>query len=97
MAARHRKHHMKHHKASGGKIEHAGGNPEVIKEAEEKKKGGKVHHMKMHGHHGKHRLDRPGRKRGGRVGADLSPLSSAKRDSKADAEPKSQVGGASPD
>jgi hypothetical protein len=33
----------------------------------------------MHGHSAKHRLDRPGRKRGGRVGADMAPLSSAGR------------------
>lgn len=92
MAARHKK----KHKAEGGKVEHAGGNPEVIKEAEEKKKGGKVM-GKMHGGKSKHRLDRPGRKRGGRVGADMAPLSTATRHSKADAEPKSQQGGESHD
>lgn len=58
---------------SGGK-EDGGGNPAVISEAKERKKGGKV---KMAGAKAKHRLDRPGRKRGGRVGADGSPLSSA--------------------
>ena len=95
MAARHK---MKH-KARGGKadgIEVASGNPEVIKEAEEKKRGGKVM-GKMHGAMSRHRLDRPGRKRGGRVGADMSPLSSANRDSSADKEPRSQVGTKSPD
>jgi len=72
--ARHKK------KASGGMVdmnggrEKGGGNPAVIKEAEERKKGGKV---KMAGAKAKHRLDKPGRKTGGRVGADRSPLSSA--------------------
>ena len=47
------------------------------------KKGGKAHHAKggkVHHAEGKmahHRLDRKGRKTGGRVGADKSPLSSA--------------------
>ena len=44
----------------------------VFKEAMERKRGGKVHGDMM-----KKRLDRPGRKRGGRVGADSAPLSSA--------------------
>lgn len=80
--------HKKHHKASGGKIEVDSGEPEVIKEAEEKKKGGKVL-GKMHGKMPHHRLDRPGRKRGGRVGADTSPLSSAHKTAAADAAPHS--------
>lgn len=88
MAARHKKHHEKAHKASGGEIKNAGGNPYVEEEAEEKKKGGKVV-GKMHGKHSKHRLDRPGRKRGGRVGADMSPLTGAHKASSADAEPRS--------
>ena len=46
------------------------------KEAEDKKKGGRVKHH-MAGAKAKHRLDKPGRKRGGRVGADHAPLSSA--------------------
>lgn len=83
MAARHKK-----HKAAGGKIANAGGNPEVEKEAEEKKKGGKVV-GKMHGGHSKHRLDRPGRKRGGRVGANMAPLSTAHSTSSPDAAPHS--------
>lgn len=70
-----KKHHGKH-KASGGRTHmKVSGNPDVFKEAEERKRGGKVH--KMHGSHPAHRLDRPGRKTGGRVGADKSPLSSA--------------------
>ena len=82
MAARHRK-----AKASGGPVK-AGGNPEVFKEAEEKKRGGKAL-GKMHGGMSRHRLDRPGRKTGGRVGADRSPLSSAHGTGSAPAEPKS--------
>lgn len=39
------------------------------------KHGGKVHHAE--GKMAHHRLDRKGRKTGGRVGADKSPLSSA--------------------
>ena len=89
MAARHKK-----GKAAGGPIKNSGGNPYVISEAEEKKKGGKVV-GKVHGAMSRHRLDRPGRKSGGRVGADKSPLSTANKHSSPDAAPKSQVGGAS--
>lgn len=49
---------------------------EVEKEAEEKKRGGKVG-AHVEGHMKKHRLDRPGRKRGGSVGADMHPLTNA--------------------
>lgn len=83
MAARHRK----GHKAGGG-IMVAAGNPDVIKDAEQKKKGGKVV-GKMHGAASRPRLDRPGRKSGGRVGADKSPLSTAHSATSADTAPKS--------
>ncbi len=61
------------------------GNPKVFEEAHEKHaKGGKVGHKKKHGHRmhpeghmAKHRMDRPRRARGGGVGADKNPLSSA--------------------
>ena len=66
------------------------GNPDVKKETEgeesydkgdERKRGGKVKRAKggmvVEGHKSKHRMDRPGRKRGGAVGADRSPLSTA--------------------
>jgi hypothetical protein len=88
----------RHCKKGGGRIGLvASGNPDVIKEAEdkegsyesgekEKKKGGRVKRarggMAMHGHSPKHRMDRPGRKRGGAVGADRSPLSTAHKGSK---------------
>lgn len=88
MAARHK---MK--KATGG-IATAGGNPYVIKEAEEKKRGGKAM-GKMMGAKSRMRLDKPGRKTGGRVGADTSPLSSANRTSSPDARPKTEEGGMS--
>jgi hypothetical protein len=71
----------------------ASGNPDVFKEAEgeepydkgdERKRGGKVkkhHEMEPEGKKAKHRADRKhmhkGRKSGGRVGSDRSPLSSA--------------------
>lgn len=104
-------HHGKHHKKAGGSVElegekeaYGGGDPDVVKEAEQKKKGGKVH-----GHKGKHRMDRratggvvratgggvPGRKRGGRVGADTSPLTTAHNTSSPARDPKEEEGGLS--
>lgn len=72
----------------------ASGNPDVLKEAhgeegydegDERKHGGKVKKRKhggkvMHaeGEKSKHRMDRPKRARGGGVGADRHPFSSAK-------------------
>jgi hypothetical protein len=80
----------RHQKASGGRTEmKVSGNPDVFKEAEDKKKGGKVKRATgggvaagkviglMTGGGVKPRMDRPGRKSGGRVGADKAPLSSA--------------------
>lgn len=76
-------------RAAGGMVEkdrdetpketYAGAGSNVIKEAEERKKGGRVKKEmgKVEGKMAKMRLDRPGRKMGGRVGADKSPLSSA--------------------
>jgi hypothetical protein len=67
-------------KADGGGVvtDVAGGNPNVIAAAKKRKFGGKVLGG-IAGNSAKPRLDRapPGRKRGGRVGADLGPLSSA--------------------
>lgn len=90
MAARHKQ----AFKSGGIATSVAGGNPKVIAEAEEKKKGGKAV-GKMQGPMSRHRLDKPGRKTGGRVGADKSPLSSANSSSSPNASPKSQTGGAS--
>ena len=77
-------------KASSGSREHeiVSGNKDVFDEAEDKagtrKRGGKVKRAAggkivglMTGGVAKPRMDRPGRKRGGAVGADKSPLSSA--------------------
>ncbi len=89
---KHRHMHAKK-RASGGATKpefYAGAGSNVAKEAEEKKHGGKVkrkHGGTVHGHHAKHRLDRPGRKRGGAVGADMRPLSSAYRETNAKGHP----------
>lgn len=97
-------HHKGHMKKKGGRIDMvASGNPDVIEEAEEKKKGGKVHKRKaggkvvglMTGGAVRPRLDRPGRKMGGRVGADKAPLSSANKSSSPESSPKTQEGGMS--
>lgn len=84
---------MKSCKSSGGSAQVVSGNKNVISEAKEakngdegRKRGGKVKKRKeggkvvgrMDGGSVRPRLDRPGRKRGGGVGANLSPLSTAK-------------------
>lgn len=70
MAHRHKVHHHKH----GGRMVYAGQESNVVKEAKSTgggfKKGGRVH-----GHKGKHRLDK--RARGGRTKHSGSPFSSA--------------------
>ena len=71
MAHRH-KVHAKYKK--GGRVVYEGAGSHVAHEAEEKKHGGKVHHM--HGHKGHHRIKR---KHGGKVGSDHHPFSSAHR------------------
>lgn len=82
---------------TGGGIAVASGNPYVLDEAkDERKKGGKVM-GKMDGPMSRHRLDKPGRKTGGRVGADKAPLSSAHGSASAPSMPKAQVGAKSPD
>lgn len=76
--------------ATGKPEWYAGGASNVAKEAEEKKRGGKVKKKAgghVHGHMAKHRLDKPGRKRGGAVGADMKPLSSAYREKDAVGHP----------
>lgn len=110
----------RHKRAEGGRLSsepkwNAGGTQNAAKEAEEKKRGGKVHHAE--GEHAKHRADKrkrgghvekheeerkhgggvhhegvgmlkhvkkhsmahKGRARGGRIGANLMPLSTAAR------------------
>lgn len=73
------------HKAMGGGVEpkwNAGGTQNAAKEAEERKRGGKVMHGE--GESAKARSDRPKRARGGRMrgeaaGADMSPLTTASK------------------
>lgn len=78
----------RHNRKSGGRTEmKVSGNPDVFAEAEDrenKKKGGNVKRATggkviglMTGGGVKPRMDRPGRKRGGGVGANTSPLSTA--------------------
>lgn len=76
-------------RATGGVVDkdesprevYAGAGSNVVREADERKRGGRVKKEmgKPEGKMAKMRLDRPGRKSGGRVGADKSPLSSAAR------------------
>lgn len=73
MAHRHKMH------KKGGRVVYEGSGSNVAHEAEEKgaKRGGHMHKHggKVHGHHSKHRLDK--RARGGGVGSDKAPFSSA--------------------
>jgi hypothetical protein len=69
----------KAHKAKGGEV-YAGAGSHVVKEAEEKKHGGRVKKEveRPEGKKAKHRMDkRPRKAHGGRVGSDKSPFSSA--------------------
>jgi hypothetical protein len=53
---------------------------EALKEAEEKKRGGRMKKKRgghVPGEEKRHRLDRPKHKSGGRIGSDKSPLTSA--------------------
>lgn len=60
---------------------YAGTGSVVEKDAEKRKRGGGVHQGKMptmvHGSAPKHHGNRPGRKRGGSVGADSHPMTEA--------------------
>lgn len=100
---------MKGKKGKGGAQDNpqkVSGNPEVFKEAAQRKKGGRVKKQDggqvqgkviglMTGGAVRPRLDRPGRKSGGRVGANTSPLSTAHGTASAPSSPKTQQGGAS--
>lgn len=88
-------------KAKGGRAQVVSGNKNVISEAEEnktgdvdRKKGGKVKRKTggkvlglMTGGGVRPRLDRPGRKSGGGVGANRSPLSTAHSTTSAEKTP----------
>lgn len=68
-------------RANGGPVKadwNAGEEQNAAKEAKERKKGGRVH-MEAEGDKAKKRADRRGRARGGRIGANLAPLSTAAR------------------
>ena len=73
----------RHKRAMGGKATvYAGEGSNVLKEAEERKRGGRIEHMEGEGEKAKERHDRPKRAKGGRVkgegvGANLTPLSTA--------------------
>jgi hypothetical protein len=90
--------------AKGGRtMLKAAGNPDVFEEAEgekdysrkkggrARKDGGKVVGL-MSGGAVRPRLDRPGRKRGGRVGADMAPLTSAHGTHASEKQPNEQDG-----
>ena len=98
-------------RSSGGAMV-VSGNPNVLKEAKARKKGGRVGGGAAGGTSGgtdgggktiglmtgggvRPRLDRPGRKSGGRVGANTSPLSTAHGTVSSESTPKTQEGGAS--
>jgi hypothetical protein len=80
--------------ASDGTPTLISGNPNVVSEAKERKKGGRVGKDcgDVAGKKSAMRLDRPGRKSGGRVGADSSPLSSANKTSNAPGHDASEEG-----
>jgi hypothetical protein len=56
---------------------YAGAGSNVVKEASKKKHGGAAKHVMAKGKMAKHRLDRPARKSGGGVGAEMRPFSAA--------------------
>lgn len=65
------------HKADGGRIANAGGNPNVFEAARKRKFGGRTNGGAIGGAASRPRLDRPGRKLGGRTGSNAAPLSTA--------------------
>ena len=70
-------HGVKDHDEAPHEVYEGAGSP-VVKEAKQRKHGGKAkHHVDMHGHKGHHRADRVPRKSGGRAGSNMHPLSSA--------------------
>jgi hypothetical protein len=84
------KHHEKRKDGGGiggvGKVKeesYAGTGSDTEKEAEKRKRGGSVKKGKMphmvHGRMPHHHMNRPGRKRGGSMGADSHPMTEASR------------------
>ena len=86
-------------RASGGGVpDKVSGNPNVFKEAMERKNGGRAERKYVGFWTGgavKSRADRPARKSGGRVGANNAPFTTAKAVTAPATLPKSQVGKAS--
>ena len=78
-------HHGKHHRRGGHVKKHRAAGGPVTKNVGTFMTGGGV----------RPRLDRPGRKSGGRVGSDTSPLTSAHHSRAAESHPKTQEGGMS--
>src|SRR6185437_6622119 len=88
----------KQHRATGGVVNRAespsevysGAGSNVVKEARQRKRGGRVGKEvgRPEGKLSKMRMDRPGRKSGGRVGAEKAPLSMAAKTSGPDDGPK---------
>lgn len=74
-AVHHGKHHVSHHGTEHAEHHHHadGGAIALARGGRAKKE------VEGHGHKGHHRLDRPGRKRGGGVGSDMTPLTTAAR------------------
>ena len=64
-----------------GEESYTAGDPDTEKEAKRRARGGKVHKGKaprmVHGHMPHHHHNRPGRKRGGSMGADSHPMTEA--------------------
>lgn len=87
-------------RASGGAVAYSGGDSNVMKEAKERKRGGGV---SGEGEKAKARMDHkkratggavtPGRKRGGSVGSNLHPLSTAAKTTKIKGEEAGTEGG----
>lgn len=67
----HISHHGKHH------VSHMHKEPAVVVHQHHKKGGKAMKHVDGEGMKGHRRLDRPGRKRGGGVGSDMRPLTTA--------------------
>jgi hypothetical protein len=75
----HVSHHGKHH------VSHAHHEAAVVVHHHRKHGGEAMKHVDGEGHKGHRRLDRPGRKRGGGVGADMTPLTTAAKTTQASA------------
>lgn len=65
-------------RAEGGRLADGGEAAAAVMAPKKRARGGALKNLEMEGMKSKHRrLDRPGRKRGGGVGADMTPLTTA--------------------